>query len=114
MSMRGKMVDMSSLMAQNENKRALGNANMNARGDIISSSGEIVSSSEQIIAQYNAANPRAVKQVSLKDLTDEVFATPAEAVAEIISKSTVTETSEKASAATPTAQRKRKIEDRED
>jgi len=114
MSMRGKVVDMNLLMAQNEDKLALGNAKMNARGDIVSSTGEIVSTSEQLIKQYNAANPRAVKQVSLKDLTDEVFATPAEAVAEIVAKNAKIENTEKPSDVAPSPQRKRKIEDRED
>ena len=63
-SMRGKVVDMSLLMAQNEDKVALGNARMNARGDIVTPNGEVVTPSEQIIKQYNASNPRAVKQVS--------------------------------------------------
>lgn len=114
MSMRGKVIDMNLLMAQNENKLALGNAKMNARGDVISSTGEIISTNEQLVNQYNSANPRAVKQVSLKDLTDEVFATPAEAVAEIIAKIEKVENTEKPSDVAPSSQRKRKIEDRED
>ena len=113
-SMRGKVVDMSLLMSQNEQKVALGNANMNARGDVIGPNGQIVKTREQITQEYNASNPRAVKQVSLKDLNDEVFVTPAEAVAEIKSKQQNPETSETLSATAPTSHRKRKTEDRED
>lgn len=38
----GKTVDMSALMAQNERVRAVGNMNVNARGDTIDSHGKVV------------------------------------------------------------------------
>ena len=40
----GKKVDMSALLAKNERTRAVGNAKLNARGDVIDSQGKIVQS----------------------------------------------------------------------
>jgi len=81
-SMRGQIVDMARLAAENAEQSALGNASMNARGDIIAPGGGVVMSREQIAREYNATNPKAVKQVSLRDIKSEVYVTPAEAVAE--------------------------------
>lgn len=38
----GKMIDMSTLAAQNERVRAVGNMNVNARGDTIDSHGRVI------------------------------------------------------------------------
>jgi hypothetical protein len=44
---RGKLVDMGSLRLQNEDVRAVGNMNVNARGDRIDSQGNIIDSRSQ-------------------------------------------------------------------
>ena len=107
-TMRGKLLDMGSLVNKNAKKVALGNASMNARGDIVGRRGVIVKSREAVVQEYHASNPKAVKQVALRDISKEVFVSPAEAVEAI--KSDVKET-----AAHPAPQRKpRKIEDRDD
>jgi len=80
-SMRGQTVDMARLVVENANAVALGNASMNVRGDIIGTNGNVVKSREQIVQEYHATNPKAVKQVALRDIHNEVFASPAEAVA---------------------------------
>jgi len=80
-SMRGKMVDMARLAAENATKIALGNAQMNARGDLLGSGGNVVKSREQMARDYHSVNPKAVKQIALRDIKREVFATPAEALA---------------------------------
>lgn len=82
-SMRGETLDMGRLMAQNENTVALGNASMNARGDIVGPGGRVIKSREQRATEYYTASPKAVKQVSLRDLSSEAFVTPAEAVSTI-------------------------------
>lgn len=82
-SMRGETLDMGRLMAQNENTVALGNASMNARGDIVGPGGRVIKSREQIATEYYTAAPKSVKQVSLRDLNTEAFVTPAEAVSTI-------------------------------
>lgn len=78
-TMRGQSLDMARLMAQNQYKLALGNASMNARGDIVEG-GKIVKAREEIARDYHRNNPKAVKQVALRDLTNEVLVTPAEAI----------------------------------
>lgn len=51
----GKMVDMAALAAQNELTRAVGNANMNARGDKIDSAGNIIERANTRISNANKA-----------------------------------------------------------
>lgn len=80
-TMRGQTLDMARLMAQNATKVALGNASMNARGDIVDGK-RIVKPREEIAREYHRSNPKAVKQVALRDLQNEIFITPAEAVKE--------------------------------
>jgi len=49
----GKVVDIGALMLQNENERAVGNMNVNARGDVIGSDGHpILSRNDQVTKQY--------------------------------------------------------------
>lgn len=82
-SMRGKVIDMARLAALNANKIALGNASMNARGDLIGPGGRVVKSQEQIAREYHAVNPKGVRQVALRDIKREVFVSPQEAIATI-------------------------------
>ena len=87
MTMRGHPFDMNKLLAQNSKKVALGNANMNARGDIVTKDGAIKIPREQIARQYHRANPKAVKQIPLRSINNEVmttYDTPAQAVAKQI------------------------------
>ena len=107
-SMRGEVLDMGRLIAKNEKTVALGNASMNARGDIVGPGGKIIKRREQVATEYYAANPKAVKQVALRDISKEVFASPAEAV------SAITEAAKANTATAPVTPRKRKTEDRED
>ena len=81
-TMQGKTLDIGAIMAQNETTIALGNASMNARGDIIGPGGQIVRRKEQVAQEYHKRNPNAVKTVSLKELQPDVFLSPAEAVTE--------------------------------
>lgn len=114
-TMRGELIDMSLLVAKNENAIALGNASMNARGDIIGPNGEVLKARSMVAQDYYAANPKAVKQVALRNLSAEVFVSPAEAAATAFGTAATTSVTEedKQTAASPTAQRKRKIEDRD-
>jgi hypothetical protein len=47
----GKNVDMGALRLQNENVRAVGNMNINARGDILDDQNQIISTKNQQLAQ---------------------------------------------------------------
>lgn len=119
-SMRGEPIDMSRYLAQNEGLVAVGNAQMNARGDIIGPGGKIIKPREQIAAEYHKANPKAVRQVALRDLTDEVLAAaPAPSEKEEVVYMSPEDAVKKlqqdaAEAAKKPAPTKRKIEDNED
>lgn len=77
---RGAVIDMGALAALNSTAVALGNAGMNARGDLVDRSGRVLKAREVVVQEYYASNPKAVESVSLRDLGDEVL-TPAEAIA---------------------------------
>ena len=51
-TMQGRMVDIDQLRAANESVQAVGNMNVNARGDILGPGGAIVTPKEQIIKKY--------------------------------------------------------------
>jgi hypothetical protein len=51
-TMQGRMVDIEKLRASNENVKAVGNMNVNARGDIIGASGRVVKTKEEQIKEY--------------------------------------------------------------
>lgn len=51
---RGKMVDMGRLMLQNENVRAVGNMNVNARGDVLDDKNQVIDKRQQQLQRnYN-------------------------------------------------------------
>ena len=81
LSMRGKIIDMDALRAQNEQVPAIGNASMNARGDIIGRGGSVEVRREQIIQDYYKGKPQGAQAVSLKSAQPDVFETPAQAMA---------------------------------
>jgi len=52
----GKAVDMSSLASQHEKTRAVGNMNVNARGDIVDSHNQIIQdNTKRVTAAYNTS-----------------------------------------------------------
>jgi hypothetical protein len=51
-TMQGKMVDIEKLRAANESVQAVGNMNVNARGDILGPGGQIVTKKETVIKKY--------------------------------------------------------------
>ncbi len=79
-SARGVVVDMEALRVKHAKIPAIGNANMNAHGDVISKNGTILVARENIVQQYYASNPRGVKHTSLKQGLPETFETPQQAV----------------------------------
>ena len=78
-SAKGQEINFDLLSLQNENMIAIGNANLNARGDRLGHGGKIIETAEEILmkaAQIQAAdpttgydqnNPKAVKMISIKD-----------------------------------------------
>ena len=51
-TMQGRMVDIEKLRAANESIQAVGNMNVNARGDVLGAGGQIVTPKEAIIKKY--------------------------------------------------------------
>ena len=50
--MQGRMVDIEKLRAANESVRAIGNMNVNARGDVIGAGGQVMTSKAEVIQKY--------------------------------------------------------------
>ena len=50
--MQGRMVDIEKLRTANESVQAVGNMNVNARGDVLGAGGQVVTSKETVIKQY--------------------------------------------------------------
>ena len=51
-TMQGRMVDIEKLRAANETVQAVGNMNVNARGDVLGPGGKIVTKKENVIKKY--------------------------------------------------------------
>lgn len=60
-TMQGKIIDMDKLIQKHELTPAVGNANMNARGDKLGPGGKIVKTREESVAEYYENNPKAKK-----------------------------------------------------
>jgi hypothetical protein len=75
LTMRGAKIDMDQLVRTNGHKVALGNAGVNARGDKIGSGGVVLQTREQVMSEYNVGNPKAVRQVGLNDIRQEMLMT---------------------------------------
>lgn len=58
-TMQGKEVDMDKIMTQHELMPAIGNINVNARGDELGPGGKILRKREEVIAEYYENNPKA-------------------------------------------------------
>ena len=76
-SARGQEINFDQLQHTNQKALAVGNANVNARGDKIGPGGKIVQTVEERAAiqatqnpAYNQDNPNAVRMVSIKDNVD--------------------------------------------
>ena len=80
-SYRGQPVDMDALAKKFEKEIALGNAHMNAKGDIVGKGGKIIKTREQQLAEYKEANaPIKTGKVNISneeiDLNDVAEAKP--------------------------------------
>ena len=50
--MQGRMVDIDQLRAANESVQAVGNMNVNARGDVLGANGKVITPKAQVIKKY--------------------------------------------------------------
>ena len=83
----GKNIDMSAMVSQNEKVRAVGNMNVNARGDIIDSHGRVVQGNTQRVnSMYKqTVRPPSNIQEDSHEIVEPVVVPPTpEVVAEII------------------------------
>lgn len=65
-TMQGREVDIEALKARNELTLAVGNGEMNARGDKVGKGGKIVKKREEVVAEYYDDNPNAVPKQNQK------------------------------------------------
>jgi hypothetical protein len=78
-TMQGKVVDMEKLMRQNELMPAIGNMNVNARGDELGPGGKIIRRREDIVADYYEDNPNARPLAVTEEIVEEEKSAPAPA-----------------------------------
>jgi len=65
-TMQGRMVDIEKLRSANESTRAVGNMNVNARGDVLGRGNTILKSKEQIMREYYEVPKGAVADTPVK------------------------------------------------
>jgi len=83
----GKNIDMSAMVSQNEKVRAVGNMNVNARGDVIDSHGRVVQGNTQRVnSMYKqTVRPPSNIQEDSHEIVEPVVVPPTpEVVAEVI------------------------------
>jgi hypothetical protein len=83
----GKNIDMSAMVSQNEKVRAVGNMNVNARGDIIDSHGRVVQGNTQRVnSMYKqTVRPPSNIQEDSHEIVEPVVVPPTpDVVAEVI------------------------------
>jgi len=108
-TMQGRMVDIDQLRAANESTQAVGNMNVNARGDVLGANGQVVTPKSQVIKKYYeqpkgkasegpssitqapAQQPKAVETeaVETKAVETKTVATPKVATPKAATKKTV-------------------------
>ena len=102
-TMQGRMVDIEKLRSANESTLAVGNMNVNARGDVLGSSGQVVTSKAEVIKKYyeqpkgkvsegpasTKQKPAQQPQVEAKAVEPKKVATPKVATPKVAPKRTV-------------------------
>jgi len=102
-TMQGRMVDIEQLRSANESTLAVGNMNVNARGDVLGSSGQVVTPKAEVIKKYyeqpkgkvsegpasTKQKPAQQPQVEIKAVEPKKVATPKVATPKVAPKRTV-------------------------
>jgi len=57
----GRSLDIEKIRLKNETAQAIGNMNVNARGDELGPGGKIIRTREEILQDYYAKNPRGAR-----------------------------------------------------
>jgi hypothetical protein len=81
----GKEVDMSALRQQNEKVRAVGNMNVNSRGDIIDSNGNVINDNNKRVNEYymKSVVNRGIRPTSAAPKREVKEAVPAQTMPKI-------------------------------
>lgn len=82
-TMRGRVLDVSRVFAENEYQVALGNAGMNARGDLVDKNGRVLKSREEIAAEYHSHLPKRPQTAPNREVASQVVKTPQQIVDKI-------------------------------
>jgi hypothetical protein len=81
----GKPIDLSSLILQNENVRAVGNMSVNARGDLVDSANRVIDKkNSQVQRQYSRQTQSNVKDQPLHTGTKQARAAQAAVMPEVV------------------------------
>ena len=102
-TMQGRMVDIEKLRSANESVQAVGNMNVNARGDVLGSNGQVVTPKAEVIKKYyeqpkgkvsegpasTKQKPAQQPQVEIKAVEPKKVATPKVATPKVAPKRTV-------------------------
>ncbi|AXH72540.1 MAG: hypothetical protein [Caudoviricetes sp.] len=77
-TIRGININMTEIRNAHATQKAIGNANINARGDYLDNEGNIVKYRHDIIAEYNKNNDKdTIRHISLKDqIKDKLASIP--------------------------------------
>ena len=102
-TMQGRMVDIEQLRSANESTLAVGNMNVNARGDVMGTGGQVVTPKAEVIKKYyeqpkgkvsegpasTKQKPAQQPQVEIKAVEPKKVATPKVATPKVAPKKTV-------------------------
>ena len=102
-TMQGRMVDIEQLRSANESTLAVGNMNVNARGDVMGTGGQVVTPKAEVIKKYyeqpkgkvsegpasTKQKPAQQPQVEIKAVEPKKVATPKVATPKVAPKRTV-------------------------
>ena len=69
----GQTVDFGALLSQNETVPAIGNMNVNARGDEIAPSGDIVKTRDQVMKDYHQMNTMVPQDGRIPESADDTW-----------------------------------------
>jgi hypothetical protein len=69
----GQTVDFGALLSQNETVPAIGNMNVNARGDEIAPSGDIVKTRDQVMKEYHQMNTMVPQDGRIPESADDTW-----------------------------------------
>lgn len=113
-SMQGKSIDMDLLRKKNEMTPAVGNARVNARGDILGAGGKIVKTREEVAKEYYKTRPVHDEKPVAKAREEVVVAEAPVVETKTTSKTTTRAQKKVEKAAEPTASELAAFDDMDD